>query len=135
MILQVDIETCLSQLLTQEDTDRDKKITIEDKGPKSFNLVANSGESYTVNGTYYLSNLLQELVIAKTNGLNIASIDTDVIEERPVERVSKIIKNYFWNGLTRTMDEKGIESLIHDTKNESLASEKLLFIFPNTCIY
>ena len=94
MILQVDIETCLSQLLTQEDTDRDKKITIEDKGPKSFNLVANSGESYTVNGTYYLSNLLQELVIAKTNGLNIASIDTDVIEERPVERVSKMIKNY-----------------------------------------
>ena len=125
MILQVNIETCLSQLLTQEDTDRDKKITIEDKGPKSFNLVANSGESYTVNGTYYLSNLLQELVIAKTNGLNIASIDTDVIEERPVERVSKMIKNYFWNGLTRTMDEKGIESLIHDTKNESLASEKL----------
>lgn len=125
MILKVNIETCLSQLLAQEDTDQDKKITIEDKGPKAFNLLSISSESYTVSGTYHLSNLLQELVIAKNNGLELASIDTEVIEERPVERVSKMIKNYYWKGLTRTMDEKGIISLIHDTKNESLASDKL----------
>ena len=73
MILEVNIENCLSQLLTQEDTDQDKKITIEDKGPKAFNLVSIFGESYTVSGTYHLSNLLQELVIAKNNGLELAS--------------------------------------------------------------
>ena len=130
MILEVNIETCLNQLLAQEDTDQDKKITIEDKGPKAFNLVSVSGETYTVAGTYHLSNLLQELVIAKNKGLEIASLNTEVIEERPVERVSKMIKNYYWNGLTRTMDEKGIVSLIHDTKNESLASDKLRIYVP-----
>ncbi|MCF8273669.1 MAG: trehalase [Flavobacteriaceae bacterium] len=130
MILKVNIETCLSQLLSQEDTDHDKKITIEDKGPKAFHLLSNSGESYVVKGTYHLSNLLQELVIAKNQGLEIASINTDIIEEQPVERISKMIKNYYWNGLTRTMDESGIQSLIHDTKNESLASEKLRIYIP-----
>lgn len=130
MILKVHIETCLSQLLSQEDTDHDKKITIEDKGPKAFHLLSNSGESYIVKGTYHLSNLLQELVIAKHQGFEIASIDSDVIEEKPVDRVSKMIKNYYWDGLTRTMDESGIQSLIHDTKNESLASERLRIYVP-----
>ncbi len=130
MILDIHIETCLSQLLAQEDTDQDKKITIEDKGPKAFNLISILGESYIVEGTYHLSNLLQELVIAKNSGLEVASLNTEVIEEKPVERVSKMIKNYYWNGLTRTMDEKGIVSLIHDTKNESLASDKLRIYVP-----
>jgi alpha,alpha-trehalase len=130
MILKVNIETCLSQLLSQEDTDHDKKITIEDKGPKEFHLLSKSGESYIVKGTYHLSNLLQELVIAKNQGLDEALINTEVIEELPVDRISKMIKNYYWNGLTRTMDEAGIVSLIHDTKNESLASDKLRIYVP-----
>ncbi|NCO63077.1 MAG: trehalase [Flavobacteriales bacterium] len=130
MILKVHIETCLSQLLFQEDTDHDKKITIEDRGPKAFDVVSLSGESYIVKGTYHLSNLLQELVIAKNQGFEIASIDSDVIEEKPVDRVSKMIKDYYWDGLTRMMDESGIQSLIHDTKNESLASEKLRIYVP-----
>jgi alpha,alpha-trehalase len=125
MILRVNIKTCLNELLSQEDTDNDKKITIEDKGPKAFCVISNSGESYLVKGTYHLSNLLQELVIAKNNGLEVANINTEIIEEKPVERISKMIKNYYWNGLTRTMDESGIQSLIHDTKNETLASERL----------
>jgi len=130
MILKINIETCLSQLLSQEDTDHDKKITIEDKGPKAFKIISAKGEEYVVKGTYHLSNLLQELVIAKNNGLEEAAINTEVIEEMPVDRVSKMIKDYYWNGLTRTMDEAGIESLIHDTKNESLTSEKLRIYIP-----
>ena len=59
-----------------------------------------------------------------------ASINTEVIEEKPVTRVSKMIKDYYWNGLTRTMDENGIEKLISDTKNESLVSEKLRIYVP-----
>ena len=130
MIVEVNIENCLTELLNQEDTDKDKKITIEDKGPKAFKLVSSTGQSYTIKGTYYLSNLLQELVIAKNKGLQFASIDTEIIEEKPVQRISKMIKDYYWNGLTRTMDEKGVESLIHDTKNETLASSKLRIYIP-----
>ena len=36
MIFNLQIESTLQSLLEQEDTDRDKKITIEDKGPKAF---------------------------------------------------------------------------------------------------
>jgi alpha,alpha-trehalase len=36
-----------------------------------------------------------------------------------------MIKDYFWDGLTRTMDEEGIQSLIHDSKNATLISNKL----------
>ena len=130
MIINVNIETCLAELLSQEDTDNDKKITIEDNGPKAFNLVSNSGESYIIKGTYHLSNLLQELVIAKNKGLTEVDINTDVIEEKPVHRISKMIKGYYWNGLTRTMDAAGIKNLIHDSKNEALVSKKLRIYIP-----
>ena len=39
MIFKLHIEDTLNRLLDQEDTDGDKKITIEDKGPKDFVIV------------------------------------------------------------------------------------------------
>jgi len=128
--VKVPIDDTLKKLLAQEDTDGDKKITIEDKGPKAFEIKSSSGEKYIVKGTYHLSNLMQELVIAKNEGHDIAEIPLKHIEEFPSVRVSRMIKDYFWKGLTRTMDEKGIEKLIHDTKNESLASSKLRIYIP-----
>jgi alpha,alpha-trehalase len=126
----LNIEDTLKRLLLQEDTDGDKKITIEDKGSKAFKISSALNKDYVVKGTYHLSNLLQELVIAKNNGKNIAEIPLHHIEELPTVRVSRMIKDYFWEGLTRTMDEKGIESLIHDTKNDSLASSRLRIYVP-----
>lgn len=130
MVFSLKIETTLLALLQQEDTDGDKKITIEDKGPKAFEINSTSGEKYIVKGTYHLSNLMQELVIAKNKGKQLAEIPLHHIEELPTVRVSRMIKDYFWTGLTRTMDEKGIEHLIHDTKNETLASSKLRIYIP-----
>ena len=130
MVFKLEIEVTLANLLLQEDTDGDKKITIEDKGPKAFTITSTNGESYIVKGTYHLSNLLQELVIAKNNGQKTASIPLHNIEELPVARVSRMIKDYYWKGLTRTMDKSGIIHLIHDTKNESLASDKLRIYVP-----
>ncbi len=37
-LLQLNISKTLAQLLLQEDTDNDKRITIEDKGIKKFIL-------------------------------------------------------------------------------------------------
>lgn len=124
------IEDTLDHLLQQEDTDGDKKLTIEDKGPGAFDIQSDTGENYTVKGIYHLSNLMQELVIAKNQGREIAEIPLSNIEELPVSRVSRMIRDYFWKGLTRTMDVKGIEGLIHDTKNESLASDILRIYVP-----
>jgi alpha,alpha-trehalase len=125
MVFNLQIEQTLSSLLLQEDTDGDKKITIEDKGPKAFILVSEDGIKYIVKGTYQLSNLLQELVIAKFDGKSSVKIPIDKIDEPPVNRISRMIRDYYWKGLTRSMDAQGVEKLISDTKNESLTANKL----------
>ncbi|WP_299109267.1 trehalase family glycosidase [uncultured Winogradskyella sp.] len=127
---KVDIEQTLAQLLKQEDTDGDKKITIEDKSSKVFELKSNSGETLKIEGTYKLSNLLQELVLVKNKGETIGTIKTKYIDEKPVDRTSRLIKNYYWDGLTRHLDKDGIENLIKDTKNKSLVSEELRIYVP-----
>lgn len=130
MKFKLHIEDTLDRLLQQEDTDGDKKLTIEDKGPKAFDIQSTTGENHTVKGIYHLSNLLQELVISKNEGHQTAEIPLSKIEELPVPRISRMIRDYYWKGLTRTMDDKGIESLILDTKNESLASDVLRIYVP-----
>ena len=79
MIFKLTIAATLKTLLAQEDTDGDKKITIEDTGPKSFIIKSVSGENHEVKGTYFLSNLLQELVIAKHQGHEFAEIKINFI--------------------------------------------------------
>ena len=130
MIFTIQIRETLKNLLIQEDTDGDKKITIEDKGPKEFVIRATSGKNYPIKGTYYLSNLLQELVRAKNKGLEVLELDIARIEELPVNRISRSIKDYYWQGLTRTMDEKGIEALLSDTKNDTLTGDILNIYVP-----
>jgi alpha,alpha-trehalase len=130
MLFNLKIEATLEKLLHQEDTDGDKKITIEDKGPGSFTIKSTDGTIYSVKGTYYLSNLLQELVIAKNEGRLTAAIELENIEEQPVNRISRMIRDYYWKGLTRTMDKQGIVGLLHDTKNETLQSDKLRIYIP-----
>lgn len=109
----------LKKLLFQEDTDGDKKITKEDKGPKSFVLQASKGVEYTIQGTYHLSNLLQELALAKNKGLEEIEIPLSKIEEAPTKRISRMIREVFWNDLTRTIDEKGISQIVGDAKTSS----------------
>ncbi|WP_431156596.1 trehalase family glycosidase [Winogradskyella poriferorum] len=132
MILNLNIEETIDRLLEQEDTDGDKKITIEDKGPKSFELLSDSGDSITINGTYQLSNLLQELVIQKQEGKDIAAINPNYIDELPPDRISRMIRDFYWKGLTRQMDKSGIEALISDTKNETLTASVLPVYVPYT---
>ena len=127
----VDIDDILSKLLEQEDTDGDKKITIEDNGPKQFELLSNNGERLIVKGTYQLSNLLQELVIQKQQGKSEAVINREFIDELPTKRISRMIRDFYWKGLTRRMDKYGIEELISDSKNESLTTEILPVYVPN----
>tara|TARA_Y100000815_G_scaffold245584_2_gene244544 strand:+ start:24185 stop:26053 length:1869 start_codon:yes stop_codon:yes gene_type:complete len=127
--VKVPINETLERLLQQEDTDGDKKITIEDQGPKCFLLKDDTGKTSEINGTYHVSNLLQELVLARLEGKDTAEISLSKIEEPPTQRISRMIKEYYWNGLTRTMDEKGISALLSDTKNETLEAESVLRVY------
>ncbi|PWB26424.1 alpha,alpha-trehalase [Flavobacterium sp. HTF] len=122
MKFKLHINQTLSQLLAQEDTDGDKKITIDDKGPKSFLLQDEEGNSIAIEGTYQLSNLLQELALSKKENSDFAEINLDEITEDPVKRISRKIKDLYWNGLTRTIDAAGVKKILEDDKIENAVS-------------
>ncbi|GAB4298981.1 MAG: hypothetical protein Kow0098_24970 [Ignavibacteriaceae bacterium] len=116
---EVEISVNLDRLLNQEDTDGDKKITIEDKGKERFTLIDIMGNQYEICGTYQLSVLLQELILAKEDGKSIATIQFERIFTPPVEKASYMIKNYFWDGLTRRIDEDNLAKALIDSKTTS----------------
>ena len=113
---KANIQETLTRLLTQEDTDGDKKITIEDRGPKSLDILLEDGTSHTLQGTYHLSNLLQELALEKALNKSEAVIPLSKIEEAPTQRISRMIRDYFWDDLTRTIDKEGIAAILKDDK-------------------
>lgn len=122
MKFKLNITETLQCLLDQEDTDGDKRITIDDCGPKCFLLKGEKANSIVIEGTYHLSNLLQELALSKRNGFEVAEIDLSTIIEKPVDRISRKIKDLYWDGLKRTIDEKGLEKIIEDEKtNHSIS--------------
>ena len=116
----VNVESTLKSLLASEDTDNNMQITIEDDGPKVLSLgtVASNGYNrFDVRGTYMLSNLLQELTLAKDFKRSHVVIDEARLNENPVNRLSRLIKNSFWDGLTRRIDESVIEKVGLDPKD------------------
>ena len=119
MIISLPINEIFNLLLIQEDTDHDKRITIEDKGLKRF-VIHSDSEEIIVEGTYFLSNLLQELILAKENNKNF--VETENVFELPANRISRVIKDYFWKGLTRTLDENGLKKLLVDSKSKAQKS-------------
>lgn len=66
-----------------------------------------------------LSNLLQELALAKDYGRKHIVLDEARLTENPVDRLSRMIRNLFWNGLTRRIDGDGLEAICADPKNRS----------------
>ncbi|MCP3659157.1 MAG: trehalase [Bacteroidetes bacterium] len=122
-MIEVNIIKSINDLLLEEDTDDDKKITIDDfhikntkNGDKSFLLELENNNSYQIKGTYYLANLLQELTLKKQLGLKIAKISTKKVLENPVDRTSRLIKKFYWKGLTRSVDEKHLSKILYDDK-------------------
>ena len=114
--IKPNIPQTIAQLLHQEDTDNDKRITIEDQGPKRF-VLKTDGEDLVIEGTYFLSNLLQELILAQQNKLDF--VEKKNIFEPPADRISRMIQTYFWDGLTRTLDEAGLDKMMVDSKSKT----------------
>jgi alpha,alpha-trehalase len=114
------VDQVFEALLLQEDTDYDKKITKDDLGPKIFVLVdEKTKEKQIIEGTYHLSNLLQELAVLKENEEVLGEVDLNYIQEDPVERISRKIKDDYWDELTRTIDKKGLKLILEDVKTSS----------------
>ncbi len=116
--MRIPVEETFRRLLAQEDTDGDNQITVKDSGPKRFELPGGDGAAYAVEGTYPLSNLLQELALARDAGAEAIELDPERIHENPVRRISRMIREVFWDGLTRTIDAEGLERVAIDRKGE-----------------
>ncbi|KAI7153053.1 Neutral [Hortaea werneckii] len=116
----INVDETLKTLLAREDTDHNIQITIEDSGPKTIALgTAASGgyHSFDVRGTYMLSNLLQELTLAKKYGRKQIVLDESRLNENPVNRFSRLIKDQFWPNLTRRIDGGNIARVAKDPKD------------------
>jgi len=66
-----------------------------------------------------LSNLLQELALARDHNRKRIVLDEARLTENPVDRLSRMIKNSFWRSLTRRIDGDGLEIITADPKNRT----------------
>ncbi len=117
-MMRIPVEQTFRRLLDQEDTDGDNQITVKDNGPKRFVATGDEGDTFTVEGTYPLSNLLQELALARGTGAETLDLDAERIHENSVRRISRMIRDVFWDGLTRTIDAEGLAQVAIDEKGE-----------------
>lgn len=104
----------LKRLTLLYDRDKDQKLTVDDKLPSdaTYELKHQGGE-FTVQGLYHLSNLLQELSWA---GKRKAPLELALVQENPIDRISRLIKTQYWDGLTRSINKDTLRRVIADEK-------------------
>lgn len=107
------------RLVAQEDTDGDHKITVHDH-VTPFDLKAADGTTaVVVSNVYPLSVLLQDL--KQADDAHHATIATDQLRlhENIVDRTHRLIKNVYWDALTRRIDAAHVDEVVHDPKVRS----------------
>jgi alpha,alpha-trehalase len=116
----INVEEAWRRLLEQEDLDGDHQITIADKGPKEFAVGTASSAGHKmemVRGNYQISVLLQELTLARDLGRTVIKIHKSRLQETPVERLYRRIRDEYWKNLTRVLDATVIEMAGTDPKD------------------
>lgn len=112
----ISVNQNLERLLKQEDLDDDLKITKDDFGPKCFEIESVEGERVEVQGHYPLSNLLQFLAHAHLKNESVVSLDVSKLYQSPVKQINQQIETYYWDALTRFVDEDGLIEILEDPK-------------------
>jgi alpha,alpha-trehalase len=108
-----------ARLMAQEDTDGDKKITVHDHLTPFVIRGTNGAPVETVQGAYPLSILLQTLKRAEDENHLEIPLDEININESAVDRTRRLIKQYYWDALTRRIDVDHLSRVITDPKSES----------------
>nr|BAO72962.1 trehalase2 [Moniliella megachiliensis] len=127
----VDVDDTMKRLLAQEDSDGNYQISISDVGPKVMQLGTEESEGYNtfeIRGTYMLSNLLQELALAQEHGRKRIILEESRLTENPVDRLSRMISQSFWNNLTRRIDADALEVILADPKNRSKSVSNRIYV-------
>jgi len=89
---------------------------------------SNGFKSFDIRGTYMLSNLLQELALARDHGRQRIVLDEARLTENPVDRLSRMIKYSFWSSLTRRIDGDGLEIICADPKNRTANVKPRIYV-------
>lgn len=110
------VDEAIEALLAQQDTNHDGLITIADQGNRLFVLESSDGEQFLVEGTYRLGNLLQLLGAARKEGRRQADVSAAEVFMDPARHVSFMIREHYWNWLTRTVDAGGLSRIVEDPK-------------------
>ncbi|CEQ41828.1 SPOSA6832_03585, partial [Sporobolomyces salmonicolor] len=137
----IDVEETMKLVLEQEDTDANFQVRAHplpellihaaDKGPKVFSLgtaSSNGYNSFDIRGTYMLSNLLQELALARDHNQKQIVLDEARLSENPVSRLSRMIRHSFWSNLTRRIDGDGLEKICADPKNRGANQAPRIYV-------
>ncbi|HEU5074330.1 MAG TPA: trehalase family glycosidase, partial [Polyangiaceae bacterium] len=114
--------------------DGDRRITVRDEGAGWFDIPLKGGTSYRVEGTYYLANLVQELFLAHQEGR--ATISLRHVEEAAPERISRLIREFYWAGLTRQIGNSTHSTLadvLADSKTDSMRRAATSDEWPTDC--
>ena len=104
------------RLVAQEDTDHDRKITVHDHTTPFEIRDARGADLRSVTNVYQLSVLLQDLKQADDRHQPEVDLDQLRLDESPVDRTHRLIKEYYWDALTRRIDADHIDQVIHDSK-------------------
>jgi alpha,alpha-trehalase len=106
----------LWRLVAQEDTDGDSRITVHDR-TTPFEVRDQNGMTVcVVSNEYSLSVLLQELKRAEDNHHDEISMSQIPLNESVVDRTHRLIKEFYWDALTRRIDADHLDQVIHDPK-------------------
>jgi len=106
----------LRRLETQQDTDNDRKITIRDR-TTAFELRSTDGQVLrTLTNVYRLSVALQELKRAEMRGQPELPLDALRLDEGIVDRTHRLIREVYWDALTRRIDADHIDQVVVDSK-------------------
>lgn len=133
----VDVNRAKTTILTQEDTDRNLQVTVEDTGPKALRLGTLRSDGYLrtpIHGTYMISSLLQELVLRNGSEQGSAAysghlvISDAQLRENPVARLLKMIEERFWPALIRKIDASSLLHVLADDKNRTEDQARRLYV-------
>ena len=109
--VELPVDQWLAKIEAEFDTDKDKKITINDDLKK-----LQISEHITIEGVYPISVLFQRLATAKLSKKAKVKIKREQLLENPIDRTSRLIKEKYWKSLTRSIDKNGIKKIAADPK-------------------
>ena len=108
-----------ARLMAQEDTDGDKKITVHDHLTPFVIFGTNGAPVETIQGAYPLSVLLQTLKREGDGNHFEIPLNEINFNESIVERTHRLIKEYYWDALTRQIDADHLDRVVPDPKADS----------------